>query len=75
MLKQSSLSGGELNGVWAGGDDGTDGGFEVFDAWQEDVFVEESVVDGDVKAFAIGTEEAVKARLMRHEWGTQAGAW
>jgi hypothetical protein len=66
-LEQAGLARGELNGVWASGDNGAHGGPEVFDAGQEDVFVEESVVDSDVKAFAIGAEETVEAGLMRHE--------
>src|SRR5258705_339498 len=54
------LADSQLDGVRSARDDGTDRGCDVFDPRQEGGFVKEAVVDGDIKAIAVGAKEPVQ---------------
>jgi hypothetical protein len=58
-----------LNGVGPCLDERTHHRRHVFEAIEERVFIEDSVVDGDIETAAIGGEETVEADFVRGEHG------
>ena len=54
-------------------EESADDGGHVFETIEERVLIEDSVVDGDVEAAAVGGEEAVEADFVRGEHGGKGG--
>lgn len=62
----AGLADGQLDGIGSGVDHGADGLRHGFDSAEERGFVEETVIDGDIEAFAIGSEKAIEAGAFHH---------
>jgi hypothetical protein len=65
-LQERRLPGRELHGVGSRIDDRPDRVLHVLDPAEERRFVEETMVDRDVEAATVGSEQAIQARGGRH---------